>query len=219
MSEEQTATDNRAENSGSETFGFQTEARQLLQLMIHSLYSNREIFVRELISNASDAIDKLRFAAIEAPDLLGDDADLRIEISFDKEAQTLTIVDNGVGMNRDEVIANLGTIARSGTAEFVRQLTGDQKKDAHLIGQFGVGFYSGFIVADRIEVFTRRAGSDAGVRWGIRRRRRLSGRSGKRSAPGHPGSAAPGKPTPWSSPTISACATSYASTPITSVCR
>ncbi|MEM7200208.1 MAG: molecular chaperone HtpG [Planctomycetota bacterium] len=151
--------------STGETFGFQTEAKQLLQLMIHSLYSNREIFVRELISNASDAIDKLRFAAIESPDLLGDDNDLRIEITFDKDAKTLTVRDNGIGMSREEVIENLGTIAKSGTAEFLGRLTGDQKADAQLIGQFGVGFYSGFIVADELEVVSRRAGTDEAVRW------------------------------------------------------
>ena len=155
-----------------ETFGFQTEAKQLLQLMIHSLYSNREIFVRELISNASDAIDKLRFAAIENPKFLEDgdseagaDGELRIEITFDTDAKTLSIKDNGIGMSRDEVIANLGTIARSGTAEFVASLTGDQQADSQLIGQFGVGFYSGFIVADTMEVVTRRAGDTGGVRW------------------------------------------------------
>ncbi len=151
-----------------ETFGFQTEAKQLLQLMIHSLYSNREIFVRELISNASDAIDKLRFAAIENPKFLEDDGadgELRIEITFDTEAKTLSIKDNGIGMSRDEVISNLGTIARSGTAEFVASLTGDQQADSQLIGQFGVGFYSGFIVADSMEVTTRRAGDTGGVRW------------------------------------------------------
>jgi len=150
----------------SETFGFQTEAKQLLQLMIHSLYSNREIFVRELISNASDAIDKLRFAAIENPEFVADDdAELRIEITFDAEAKTLSIKDNGIGMSREDVISNLGTIARSGTAEFVASLTGDQQADSQLIGQFGVGFYSGFIVADTMEVVSRRAGDTGGVRW------------------------------------------------------
>ncbi len=151
--------------AATETFGFQTEAKQLLKLMIHSLYSNREIFLRELISNASDAIDKLRFEAIENPQLIEGDADYRIDITFDAEAGTLTIADNGIGMTRDEVIANLGTIARSGTAEFLERLTGDQKKDAALIGQFGVGFYSAFIVADEVEVRTRGAGSDEGVIW------------------------------------------------------
>ena len=155
---------NAASDSG-ETFGFQTEAKQLLQLMIHSLYSNREIFLRELISNASDAIDKLRFAAIEDAALIEDDADYRIEITFDKEAKTLTVTDNGIGMSRQEVIDNLGTIARSGTAEFLKQLSGDQQKDASLIGQFGVGFYSGFIVAERMEVITRRAGESSAVHW------------------------------------------------------
>jgi molecular chaperone HtpG len=156
-----------SDTTGRETLGFQTEVRQLLQLMIHSLYSNKEIFLRELISNASDAADKLRFEAIEAPELLKDDPDLRIEISFDGEAGTLSVSDNGIGMSREELIENLGTIARSGTAEFLQQMTGDEQKDAKLIGQFGVGFYSAFIVADRVEVLTRKAGSDddAAVRW------------------------------------------------------
>ena len=156
-----------SEMAGRETMGFQTEVRQLLQLMIHSLYSNKEIFLRELISNASDAADKLRFEALETPDLQKDDPELRIRISSDKEAGTLSISDNGIGMSREELIDNLGTIARSGTAEFLQQMTGDDKKDAQLIGQFGVGFYSAFIVADRVEVFSRKAGLDAtdAVRW------------------------------------------------------
>jgi molecular chaperone HtpG len=150
-----------------ETLGFQAEVKQLLQLMIHSLYSNKEIFLRELISNASDASDKLRFEGIEHPDWYGDDPDLKIKVSFDKVARTVTISDNGIGMSRDEVISNLGTIARSGTKEFFSKLSGDQQKDAALIGQFGVGFYSAFIVADRITVETRRAGLPEadGVRW------------------------------------------------------
>ena len=150
-----------------ETLGFQTEVKQLLHLMIHSMYSNKEIFLRELISNASDASDKLRFEAIAHPELLENDPELRIRISADEAAGTLTIEDNGIGMSRAEVIENLGTIAKSGTAAFMQQLTGDQKKDASLIGQFGVGFYSAFIVADRVEVFTRRAGAAAseGVHW------------------------------------------------------
>jgi molecular chaperone HtpG len=151
--------------TGSETFGFQTEAKQLLHLMIHSLYSNREIFLRELISNASDAIDKLRFEAIAEPALLEAGSDYAITIEADETAGTLSIIDNGIGMNRDEVIDHLGTIAKSGTAEFLGRLTGDQKKDASLIGQFGVGFYSAFIVADEVEVFTSRAGSSEGTRW------------------------------------------------------
>jgi len=151
--------------TGSETFGFQTEAKQLLHLMIHSLYSNREIFLRELISNASDAIDKLRFEAIAEPALLEAGSDYAITIEADETAGTLSISDNGIGMNRDEVIDHLGTIAKSGTAEFLGRLTGDQKKDASLIGQFGVGFYSAFIVADEVEVFTSRAGSSEGTRW------------------------------------------------------
>ncbi len=150
-----------------ETLGFQTEVRQLLQLMIHSLYSNKEIFLRELISNASDAADKLRFEALASPELLADDTDLGISIEVDKEKRTLSITDNGIGMSREELIDNLGTIAKSGTAEFLQQMTGDKQHDAHLIGQFGVGFYSAFIVADKVTVESRRAGldSDAAVRW------------------------------------------------------
>ena len=148
-----------------ETYGFQTEAKQLLKLMIHSLYSNREIFLRELISNASDAIDRLRFRAISEPELSAEDSDYAITIGFDADAKTLTIEDNGIGMTREEVIDNLGTIAKSGTAEFLDQLTGDQQQDATLIGQFGVGFYSTFIVADEVEVLTRGAGTDQGTRW------------------------------------------------------
>lgn len=150
-----------------ETLGFQTEVKQLLHLMIHSLYSNKEIFLRELISNASDAADKIRFEALSAPALLEGDSELKIRISFDKEANTLTIEDNAIGMSRDDVINHLGTIAKSGTAEFFKNLSGDAKKDSQLIGQFGVGFYSAFIVADKVEVFTRRAGAPAaeGVLW------------------------------------------------------
>ena len=150
-----------------ETLNFQTEVKQLLQLMIHSLYSNREIFLRELISNASDACDKLRFEAVTNGALFENDSELKIRISVDAEAGTITVADNGIGMSRDEVIANIGTIAKSGTKEFFSQLTGDQKKDAHLIGQFGVGFYSAFIVADRVTLVTRRAAAPANqaVRW------------------------------------------------------
>ncbi|MDR6714477.1 molecular chaperone HtpG [Pseudomonas hunanensis] len=150
-----------------ETLGFQTEVKQLLHLMIHSLYSNKEIFLRELISNASDAADKLRFEALAKPQLLEGDADLKIRVSFDKDAGTVTLEDNGIGMSREDVIAHLGTIAKSGTADFMKNLSGDQKKDSHLIGQFGVGFYSAFIVADKVDVFSRRAGQPAaeGVHW------------------------------------------------------
>jgi len=153
-----------------ETLGFQTEVKQLLQLMIHSLYSNKEIFLRELISNAADASDKLRFEALTQPALLENDGDLRIRVSFDATANTLTIDDNGIGMSRDEAIAHLGTIAKSGTGDFLRQLSGDQKKDSQLIGQFGVGFYSAFIVADQVDVHSRRAGLPAseGVHWSSR---------------------------------------------------
>ena len=150
-----------------QTRGFQAEVKQLLQLMIHSLYSHPEIFLRELISNAADAIDKLKFEALEHPEYYEREPDLRIAVAYDREARTITVRDNGIGMSFDEVIANIGTIAKSGTREFFASLSGDQAKDARLIGQFGVGFYSSFIVADRVTLVTRRAGlppSD-GVRW------------------------------------------------------
>jgi molecular chaperone HtpG len=150
-----------------ETLGFQAEVKQLLRLMIHSLYSNREIFLRELISNASDACDRLRFEAIATPALLEAGEELSIRVDYDKSAKTITVSDNGIGMTRDEIVLHLGTIARSGTREFFEKLTGDQQKDAQLIGQFGVGFYSAFIVSDRVAVVSRRAGLPAGeaVRW------------------------------------------------------
>jgi molecular chaperone HtpG len=158
---------NPAQAGDRQTHGFQAEVRELLKLMIHSLYSHREIFLRELISNASDACDRLRFAAIGDSALLAQDPELGIRIDADPTAGTLTITDNGIGMTREEAITNLGTIARSGTAEFFRSLSGDEQKTSQLIGQFGVGFYSAFIVADRVEVRSRKAGalSDAGVRW------------------------------------------------------
>ncbi len=150
-----------------ETLGFQTEVKQLLDLMIHSLYSNKEIFMRELISNAADASDKLRFEALSNDALYEGNAELQIRVAFDKEARTVTITDNGIGMTRQEVIDNIGTIARSGTRKFFDSLTGDESKDSQLIGQFGVGFYSSFIVADKVTLKTRRAGEDAseGVQW------------------------------------------------------
>ncbi|GCE27477.1 chaperone protein HtpG [Dictyobacter alpinus] len=150
-----------------ETLGFQAEVKQLLDLMIHSLYSNKEIFLRELVSNASDAIDRLRFDALSDASLYEHDTDFKISVSFDKEARTITVADNGIGMNREEVIEHLGTIAKSGTREFFQSLTGDQQKDANIIGQFGVGFYSSFVVADSVTVLTRHAGlsADHGVRW------------------------------------------------------
>src|SRR5665213_342399 len=149
------------------TLTFQGEGKQLLHFVVHSLYSNKEIFLRELISNSSDAIDKQRFEALSDPALYESDSDLKIRINFDPTARTITISDNGIGMSRDEVVENLGTIDKSGTREFLARLTGDQKKDAHLIGQFGVGFYSAFIIADKVTVITRRAGltSEHGVRW------------------------------------------------------
>jgi molecular chaperone HtpG len=156
-----------ASSDASQTLGFQAEVKQLLHLMIHSLYSNKEIFLRELVSNASDACDKLRFEAIDHPSLFEGDGDLRVRVDYDKAARTITISDNGVGLSKDEAIANLGTIARSGTREFFSKLTGDKQKDAQLIGQFGVGFYSSFIVADKVTVRSRRAGlpADQGVVW------------------------------------------------------
>ncbi len=148
-----------------ESMAFQAEVKQLLQLMIHSLYSNKEIVLRELISNASDAADKLRFEALANGALYENDSELKIRVAFDKEARTLTIADNGIGMSREEVISNIGTIAKSGTKEFFNSLTGDQAKDANLIGQFGVGFYSAFIIADKVTLTTRRAGATDAVRW------------------------------------------------------
>jgi molecular chaperone HtpG len=150
-----------------ETLGFQAEVKQLLDLMIHSLYSNKEIFLRELISNGSDAIDRLRFAALSDETLYENDSDFKIHVAYDKEARTITVTDNGIGMSRAEVVENIGTIAKSGTHEFFQSLTGDQKKDANLIGQFGVGFYSSFVVADRVTLTTRQAGiaPAEGVHW------------------------------------------------------
>ncbi|EQA95688.1 histidine kinase-, DNA gyrase B-, and HSP90-like ATPase family protein, partial [Glaesserella parasuis 29755] len=154
-------------STNQETRGFQSEVKQLLQLMIHSLYSNKEIFLRELISNASDAADKLRFKALSQPELYKGDGELRVRISIDEALGTITISDNGIGMSREQVIDHLGTIAKSGTKEFLNALGSDQAKDSQLIGQFGVGFYSSFIVADKVTVRTRAAGSDAsqGVLW------------------------------------------------------
>ncbi len=156
---------NTAEPQASEKMEFKAEVKQLLHLMIHSLYSNKEIVFRELISNASDAADKLRFEALANGALYENDSELKIQIGFDKAKRTITISDNGIGMSRDEVIANIGTIAKSGTKEFFNALTGDQAKDANLIGQFGVGFYSAFIIADKVTLITRRAGSTEGVKW------------------------------------------------------
>ena len=153
------------ESHPTEKLAFQAEVKQLLQLMIHSLYSNKEIVLRELISNASDAADKLRFEALADGSLYENDSELKIQVAFDKTARTITISDNGIGMNRDEVVSNIGTIAKSGTKEFFNALTGDQAKDANLIGQFGVGFYSAFIIADKVTLTTRRAGTIHGVRW------------------------------------------------------
>lgn len=159
--------DTTAATGQKKTHGFQTEVKQLLQLMIHSLYSNKEIFLRELVSNASDAADKLRFLALSDSSLYGDDGELRVRISFDETKRTITISDNGIGMTEQDVISHLGTIAKSGTKEFFSQLSGDQSKDSKLIGQFGVGFYSAFIVADKVTVRTRKAGTaaDAAIEW------------------------------------------------------
>ena len=156
--------------SSTQTLGFQTEVKQLLQLMIHSLYSNKEIFLRELVSNAADAADKLRFEALTDAALLEGDGELAVRVYFDKDARTVSIEDNGIGMSREEAIAHLGTIAKSGTGEFLGKLSGDARKDSNLIGQFGVGFYSAFIVADQVDVYSRRAGlpADQGVRWSSR---------------------------------------------------
>jgi len=150
-----------------ETLGFQTEVQQLLDLMIHSLYSDKEIFLRELISNASDASDQLRFEALKDDSLYEDDADLKIRVEYNKDNKTITVLDNGIGMSREDVVEHLGTIAKSGTKEFFSSLTGDQSKDSQMIGQFGVGFYSSFIVAEKVEVTTRKAGAARaeGVRW------------------------------------------------------
>ncbi len=165
MSTETTKTTPQKETHPKESMAFQAEVKQLLQLMIHSLYSNKEIVLRELISNASDAADKLRFEAVANGALFEGDSELKIRIAFDKDARTVTITDNGIGMSRDEVIANIGTIAKSGTKEFFNALSGDQAKDANLIGQFGVGFYSAFIIADKVTLTTRRAGATESVRW------------------------------------------------------
>jgi molecular chaperone HtpG len=165
MSTETTKTAPQKETHPKESMAFQAEVKQLLQLMIHSLYSNKEIVLRELISNASDAADKLRFEAVANGALFEGDSELKIRIAFDKEARTVTVTDNGIGMSRDEVIANIGTIAKSGTKEFFNALSGDQAKDANLIGQFGVGFYSAFIIADKVTLTTRRAGATESVRW------------------------------------------------------
>jgi molecular chaperone HtpG len=174
------------EASAAETFGFQAEVKQLLHLMIHSLYTDREIFLRELISNASDANDRLRFEALKEPELLGDAAKLEVEIVIDREARTLSVSDNGIGMSRDEVVEHLGTIAHSGTGQFLARLTGDQKKDSQLIGQFGVGFYSAFIVATEVTVETRRAGlpEDGAVEWVSDGEGEYSVRSIEKESPG-----------------------------------
>ena len=150
-----------------ETLGFQTEVKHLLHLMIHSLYSNKEIFLRELISNGSDAADKLRFNALSDDTLYEGDTELKIRVEFDKEKRTITLTDNGIGMTREEVQEHIGTIAKSGTKQFFESLTGDQAKDSELIGQFGVGFYSSFIIADNVILTTRKAGvsADEGVQW------------------------------------------------------
>ena len=156
----------KSKTSETEKLQFQTEAKQLLHLMIHSLYSHKEVFIRELVSNASDALDKIRFESLTNSEMLAKDAELSIHIKVDKTAKTITISDNGIGMSRDEVIENIGTIARSGSKLFLEKLTGDQKNDSNLIGQFGVGFYSAFMVASSVTVITKQAGSDApAIKW------------------------------------------------------
>ena len=154
-------------SANAETRGFETEVNQLLDLMIHSLYSNKDIFLRELISNASDACDRLRFTAVSDASLYEEDIELKVKISYDKEKRTITINDNGIGMTRDEVVDHIGTIAKSGTQSFLDSITGDQKSDANLIGQFGVGFYSSFIVAEEVTLRSRKAGekTENGVEW------------------------------------------------------
>ncbi|HWN43542.1 MAG TPA: ATP-binding protein, partial [Thermoanaerobaculia bacterium] len=156
-----------ATTAQAETLQFQAETKQLLDLMIHSLYSNKEIFLRELISNSSDALDRLRFESLTRPELLEGDEKLEIRLETDRENRTLTISDNGIGMSRDEVVANIGTIAKSGTRELVKQLkeSGSQKEILEFIGQFGVGFYSSFMVSERVELITRRAGEETATRW------------------------------------------------------
>ena len=203
-----------------ETHGFQTEVRKLLDLMIHSLYSNKEIFLRELISNAADAADKLRFEALSDDGLYEGDGELGVRISFDADARTVTVRDNGIGMTREEIASNLGTIARSGTRQFFEALTGDAAKDTQLIGQFGVGFYSSFIVADHVAVTSRRAGRPPP-------RGCAGSRAARASSPSRPSTWSRGAPR-WccicatartSSSTATACAASCASTPITSRSR
>ena len=170
-----------------ETFSFQAEVAQILDLMVHSLYSNKEIFLRELISNASDAIDRLRLELLSQPELPEDEGPLQIRVSYDKDAGTITVADNGIGMSRQEVIEHIGTIAKSGTREFLQALTGDQRKDATLIGQFGVGFYSSFIVAERVVLTTRRAGlpAERGRPVGVRRPGRVHAGADRAPGPRH----------------------------------
>ena len=204
-----------------QTLGFQAEVKQLLHLMIHSLYCNKEIFLRELISNASDACDKLRFEALTDAALFEDDADLKIRVAFDKDARTITIADNGIGMSRDEVVEHLGTIAKSGTREFFAKLTGDQQKDAALIGQFGVGFYSAFIVADRVTGRTRRAGLPAseGVRWESDGEGEFTVEAVDKAERGTEHHAAPARGRGRVPVGVEAASRSSASTPTTSRCR
>ena len=205
---------------GQETRGFQSEVKQLLHLMIHSLYSNKEIFLRELISNASDAADKLRFRALSQPDLYEGDGELRVRVSFDKDNRTLTIADNGIGMNREEVIDHLGTIAKSGTKAFLESMGSDQAKDSQLIGQFGVGSYSAFIVADKVTVRTRAAGDkpENGVFWNPPAKANIPLPTSPKpiAAPKSPCICAKAK---MISSTTGACALSSASIPTISRCR
>ena len=203
-----------------ETLGFQAEVKQLLHLMVHSLYGNKEIFLRELVSNASDACDKLRFEAIADAALFENDPDLKIRVSFDAAARTITISDNGIGMSRQEVIEHIGTIAKSGTREFFQQLASDRAKDANLIGQFGVGFYSAFIVAGSGDAGHAACRPRPGARRAVgeHRRRRLHRRDGRERVPRHRRRSCTCGPTRTSCSPATACAPSCASTPTTSPC-
>ena len=207
------------EKMSEERHGFQAEVSRLLEIVAHSLYSDKAVFLRELISNASDACDRLRYLALTQPDLAGDDAGYRVTLATDRKARTLTIADNGIGMNHDDLVENLGTIARSGTAAFVKQMTGDAKKDMALIGQFGVGFYSAFMVADRVEVESRKAGEATGWRWVSDGQGEFTDRRGAGRAARHPHRAASQEGRGRVSGGDAAASHRAPSTPTTSPCR